>query len=272
MCDRNESEEAGGRRIAQGPEAEAQDRIEAAPPKAADSRPKKERKSDLSPSKKLALSVLRVFIDPAGVPIDDLKDLVDNETRGFWNYKKRLEEVFSQFLSYQVDLEEVREGKSGRKRLRLNADGREKDKQWPLVARMAAYDFVGSLLGGLGSAEIAEQIASAEQEFLTRVSPQFALPFRRNMRRMFYVVPDAPKDYTDREHVDVVNELVRSFWFGRRVKIYYKPPGKPAAVHTVEPLTLALYRSALYLFARFQATPEKTYCSPPTGSRASSRC
>lgn len=213
--------------------------------------------ADQSPSLKLALTVLRLFTSTQGVPLSELKEQLDVKTRGFYNYKRRLEQVFADFIGASVKLEEVRDS-CGERWIRLVAP-LQVEQGWALVARMAAYDFLGSLLRFMGGAELKNQVVKAEDEFLSRVDRTLRGQAKKNLARMFFVVPDAPKDYSKSESVDVINALTRSLWFGQRVEVLYTPPGKDMAIYRLEPLTLSVHRSALYLFARFVGKPAKVY-------------
>ena len=75
----------------------------------------------------------------------------------------------------------------------------------------------------------------------------------RDVDRMLYAVPDAPKSYAGQD--EVLATLLQALFFSRRVRIRYRSL-EPAAprTHTLCPLTLVFWRSALYIVAAY--TPD----------------
>jgi predicted DNA-binding transcriptional regulator YafY len=201
-----------------------------------------------TPSFRLARSVLRLYTDPNGVAIAELLGNLGIKERAFRNYQKRFQRVLGEFLPPGATLEA--RGRGAERRLCVSTPIGA-TAQWELVARLAAHDLIRQLFGFMGESEVARQLHLAESELLGRIEKNFAAGIRKNFDRMFFVLPDAPKDYSKPESVAAINEIVRAITFGNRLKITYTTPGKAAAEHELEPLTLGLHRSALYLFARY---------------------
>ncbi len=208
-----------------------------------------------TPSFRLARSVLRLYSDPGGVKVSKLAEDLGLQPRAFRNYKHRIEHVLLEFLPHGSTLEY--RGTGADRRLHVTTPVGT-TAQWELVARFAAHDLIEQLFGFMGDAEIARQLDLAHTELLSRFERGLAASVRKNFSRMFYVVPDAPKDYSKPETVAALNEIIAAMTFNTRVKLTYTPPGKEPTEREVEPLTLGLHRSALYLFVRFKDN-EKVY-------------
>lgn len=73
----------------------------------------------------------------------------------------------------------------------------------------------------------------------------------QQLGRKVTLVPHGPKSYVDK--AEVLDELLSGLLYDQRVELRYRSPGRPKAkVHRVEPLSLLLYREALYLVADTQ--------------------
>jgi predicted DNA-binding transcriptional regulator YafY len=68
-----------------------------------------------------------------------------------------------------------------------------------------------------------------------------------SLKKKVHIVPHGPKDYSDK--AEVLDELLSGLMYDHLVEIQYRAPGKRAKKHVVEPLSLVLYREALYLVA-----------------------
>ena len=69
------------------------------------------------------------------------------------------------------------------------------------------------------------------------------------------IVHHGPKSY--REQADVLDDLLSGLLYDELVEIWYRPPGKTPRQHLVEPLTLLLYREALYLVCHSRTRGER---------------
>ena len=69
------------------------------------------------------------------------------------------------------------------------------------------------------------------------------------MDRLFYYVPDAPKDYSGKGKA--LNAILVGLVEHRRLAMTYESASTGRKEHEIEPLTLALYRGGLHIFARY---------------------
>lgn len=84
---------------------------------------------------------------------------------------------------------------------------------------------------------------------LQQGAPPDARKHLRELKKKIAVVPFGPKRYL--EQADVLNELLSALLYDNKLRVRYRSPGKRAKDHVLSPLTLLLYREALYFVAAF---------------------
>jgi len=136
-------------------------------------------------------------------------------------------------------------GPAGEARWRLTAAAKKKTitlaagQVMPLgLARLAlsflegteVHDQIGAVLD-----KLSEGATPATQKHLADLGKKVA------------IVPHGPKSY--RAKADVLNDILTGLLHDHLVQITYRSPGKRPTKHVIEPLSLVLYREALYLIA-----------------------
>lgn len=201
-------------------------------------------------SLRLAQIVHRLVTDPRGWDADELKQELRIADRTLRKYQLLLRDHFAPFgAAFIVE----REGDRTRLKLRAPAQAVTTPE---LVSRIAAQRLACDLLGFLGNgpgSELRAQADLARAEFLQGVVRRggsgAVQRLLGDLDRILHVKPDAPKDYTAKG--PVIATLLEAITYENPVAIDYRPSTAPPKRHEVEPLTLCLWRSGLYLFARY---------------------
>ncbi len=198
----------------------------------------------------LAEIVYRVMTSHRGWAVEDLKAKLGIKDRAYRKYRLRLQQDFTHFLGRDGSrLQEVTDGDT--RYLRL-VDLREHGwSDADFVARVAALHFASRLLGFARGTEIGDAIEAFLEDFrhTLRDRKEILTEVLGNADRMFYEIPDAPKDYADKG--EIIHDIVQAMLLHRRIDVDYDSASlRGAWKMTLEPLTLATHRSALYLFAR----------------------
>ena len=170
--------------------------------------------------------------------------------RTYRKYRKVLMEHFPPFMNDSGDsiVHEVLDGDAKYLRLVHGKDLEFHDDSF--VGRVAALHFSQQLLGFVGQTPIGTATNELMADFRVRVreKKQFLDDVLTNVDRMFYQLPDAPKDYSRKQ--DVIQGLLDCLMFRRAAKLEYSSASFVELEFEIEPYTLAVYRSALYLIGR----------------------
>jgi len=110
-------------------------------------------------------------------------------------------------------------------------------------------------LSFLEGTDIHKQLGAIHKKLTLGVTPK-TQKLLDEITRKLAIVSHGPKLYRRKD--DVLNEVLSGLLNNQRVEIDYRPPGSKTKTHVIEPLTLALYREALYLVARVQKTGLRT--------------
>lgn len=206
--------------------------------------------SDSPANMNLAKIVHRVIADPKGWRVDDLLNTLGIGERCYRNYRKRLQDHFGPFQSTNGDscLQEVR--LNGVKYLKLVDMPSTQNHEDSFPSRLAALHFAKLLLGFVDETPVGGAFSDILDEFEDRLQDRsFTLNhLMRNVDRIFYQLPDAPKDYSN--HGDTIQAIVHGMIFTKKVQVTYESASFDAFDVVLEPYTLAVHRSALYLIAR----------------------
>ncbi|MBW2734116.1 MAG: transcriptional regulator [Deltaproteobacteria bacterium] len=103
-------------------------------------------------------------------------------------------------------------------------------------------------LGFLAGTDLYQQLETIISR-LQQGAPPEARKHLRELPKKIAVVPFGPKRYL--KQADVLNELLSALLYDSKLRIRYRRPGKRAKEHVIAPLTLLLYREALYFIAAF---------------------
>ena len=198
----------------------------------------------------LARIVHRVMTDSRGWRVDSLMSELGIKDRTYRKYRKVLIEQFQPFKNGNgaSNLREVADGEA--KYLRLVFGDEVKLHDSTFVSRVAALHYSQQLLGFVGQTTIGLASNELLVDFRARVKEKrsFLDEVLSNVDRMFFQLPDAPKDYGKKE--DVIRALLDCLMFRRAIKINYTSANFADLTVELEPYTLAVHRSALYLIGR----------------------
>lgn len=207
------------------------------------------------PKQPLALNLARIVerltTDPRGWRVDELRAELGIADRTYRKYKALL---IAQFPPWRQEgrtrLEEVEEA-DGRW-LRVRPSGEEDPALEALIERLTAFHLARQLFAIIGEPGLERPVRHALDELIAEHRPRrFATlaQLEGRMGQILFVAPDAPKDYA--AQTAIVQELLRALVYARRVRMTYGSASLEPKTHEVEPLTLAMYRGGLHLFARF---------------------
>ncbi len=198
----------------------------------------------------LARIVHRVIVNPRGWQVDELMDALDIKDRAYRKYRKRLQDNFLPFMGPDGEscLQEVEY--NGVRHLKLIEMPSSHATEARFATRVAALHFAKLLLGFVDGTDVGDSFADLVDEFKDRLKDK---PFTlhhllRNVDRIFYQLPYAPKDYSDQGNV--LKKLVHALIFTRKIRVSYSSVSFKNLTLTLEPYTLAVHRSALYLMAK----------------------
>ncbi len=210
--------------------------------------------ADATQPMNLARIVHRLLTHPRGWEVDALIEELGIAKRTYRKYRKNLEDYFLPWFDHgETRLEEVTEGE--RRFLRLRERKKPNGEVMTLVQRLSALHFAGQLLSFLGGDELGGSLAESAKALGREGQRSHPATFSRlmaHMDRMFFHLPDAPKLYQDQE--EKLRVLIQALVYQRVLRFQYDAANADSREHTVEPLTLAMFKGGLYLLARY---PEK---------------
>lgn len=198
----------------------------------------------------LARIVHRLMTSHRGWRVDALMAELDIAPRTYRKYRRLLQDDFP--LLRRRDgkpmVQEVEDGESRYLRLidaRSEADVTDTD----FAARIAAMHFARLLLGFLRETDVGQAMTDIVQELeLSLRDRQFVVGhLLRNADRMFYLLPDAPKDYADQR--EIVQEVLHALLHTYTLEVDYDSASLVRMKMVLEPYSLVAHRSALYLIA-----------------------
>lgn len=196
----------------------------------------------------LARIVFRLTTDVRGWRVDLLKDELGIADRTYRDYRQALQEDFAELKDKQGRslVGEVKDGDAVYLRLRETEDPIADESVF--VSRMTALEMARQAFGFLEDTDVGRDLSTFRQDVFNRVGDRTYV-FRGLLhdidRKLFYL-PHAPKDY--HAQGQKLREILRALLGSKVLSITY-PSGKPGT-RLVEPLTLIMWRSALYLVVR----------------------
>lgn len=206
----------------------------------------------------LARILLRLLTDPRGWRVDDLQASLGIKDRTYRKYRALLQGHFDYLVDSKGSLVvEAREGDAKYLRLRDSEEAVEDHPRF--MARAAALELARQAFAFLALTGIGEDIDAFRQEFLDRAGDR-AFVFRqllRNIDRKLFVVPDAPKDYSGQ--AGKIAAILHALMYCKRLCVTYEGGRARSGPRLVEPLTLMVWRCALYLVVRFKGSRKAYY-------------
>lgn len=181
-----------------------------------------------------------------------LRELLD--TRAFVTIRGLMEEFGVTRKTVYNDFETLAEagvpiveeiGSDGRARRRLETVAKKKTitlgigQVLPLGLALRALSF-------LEGTEVHSALAAVIDKLSAGATPN-TKKHLAELSKKVHIVPHGPKEYCNK--AEVLDELLDGLMYDQCVEIQYRAPGKRAKKHVVEPLSLVLYREALYLVA-----------------------
>lgn len=197
----------------------------------------------------LARIVHRLMTSPRGWDVERLKAELVISDRTYRKYRKILQDQFSPLRDRKgrTLIREVRDGES--RFLRLVIGGAVGVDSPDLVAAMAAIHLAREAFRFLGDTELKKALDDVQVGLRERVDDKrFVLGHLfGNLDRMLHCVPDAPKDYATQGNK--LRAILEGLVFTRQLIVEHEGSAGRRR-HELEPLTLMMHRSALYLVAR----------------------
>ncbi len=182
---------------------------------------------------------------PFGLLLSELRQRLGISDRTLARYVNTLRDTF---FDEQGDpaVEVVKSGGQGRLRFtrkRVQMEG----TAYELMSLYMALDLM-AFLDGTFFHEGAQEVLDRLQKNLLRDHGNEAALILKDFHKKFFHWTEAPKDYS--AHNEILTSLVRSLVLQKYLEMEYQSPGKEAKRHVVAPLSLLMYKRALYLVGR----------------------
>ncbi len=182
---------------------------------------------------------------PYGMSLKELASRLGVSDRTLARYIQTLKEAF--FGDEGESLFEVIKA-SGGGRLRFRRKGITiKGTAYELMSLYLALDLM-AFLEGTFLLEGAQEALDRMQKTLLREHGRETNLVLKDFHKKFYHWTEAPKDYS--EHNTILEQLVKALVLQKKIEMVYQSPGKSAKKHELSPLSLLLFKRALYLVAR----------------------
>lgn len=200
----------------------------------------------------LAWIVHRLLTNHRGWSVDELMQELGIADRTYRKYRRILQTEFEPLIRSNGSsmVHEIDDGHCRYLRIvELEPEEGPRDPK-AFTARVAALHFSKMLLGFLGQTDVSQAVEDIllDFEYSLKDRPFVLGHILRNVDRIFFQLPDAPKDYSEKN--EVITTLLHALVYTRRVSVKYSSASFDDLSLELEPLTLAVYRSGLYLIAR----------------------
>lgn len=204
--------------------------------------------SEINKSANIARILHRLMTSPRGFNVEALKQELGIEARTYRGYRAFLEEL--PFLQHEGKALIMEEGQGAAKRLILRTWRQATVSDSDFQARFASIFLAQQMLSFLRKTPLEEAFGQIVEELQSAVSDRSLLDYAmRHADRKFIFQPHAPKDYRGAEAR--IELLLQGLIYNKPLTLTYTSgsSGSPYQI-TLEPLTLASSKSALYLMAR----------------------
>jgi proteasome accessory factor B len=226
-------------------------------------------RSDTTIALNLSRIIFRLLTNPQGWRVDELKRTLGIADRTYRKYKSVLALHFDHLWDAEGKtlLVEERNGDARYLRLRDSRGMGDEDDSDPgalealpgFQARVVALELARQAFAFLAPTGIGQDLGAFQQEFLAQVEDRtyvFRSLLRHLDRRVCYA-GDAPKDYGP--HEATLRTVITALLDGHRLEVTYRSASRETGPGAVEPLTLLVWRGALYLVARDKGHKEPYY-------------
>ncbi|CAM2007221.1 helix-turn-helix transcriptional regulator [Acanthopleuribacter pedis] len=188
---------------------------------------------------------------PIGLSLKDLTERLGIHERTLSRY---LKEIRTNFLDHDgVPLVEVvRQGDSSRLRFRRR-DVTMEGSAYELMSLYMALDFMTFLDGTFiheGAQDVFDKILAA----VHKTQGHQVSMVMKDFKKKFFHFTEAPKDYSS--HNAALEKLVQALVHQKKIEIVYQSPRGPKKTHQLSPLTMLMYKRALYLVGRRDLDPD----------------
>lgn len=182
---------------------------------------------------------------PLGLSYQELCERLRVSSRTLYRYLTTLRDSL---LDDEGDpiFELVRTQDGGRLRFRRKRFKME-GTAYELMSLYLALDLMNFLDGTMlarGTKEVLERL----QQAILEGHGHTANLVLKDFNKKFYHWAEAPKDYS--EHNETLDKLVKALIMQRKITISYQVPNKPAKSHRLAPLSLLMFKRALYFVGR----------------------
>lgn len=199
----------------------------------------------------LALIMARLLLDHRGWRVDSLMRRLNISKTTFYTYRQRLRGLPIRELrdkNGESLVHVVKDGNASYLRLR-NLDEPPEGRD-DFFTRMMSLQMAKETFRFLGDVDLRRHLDELVREFSDHIREKhYAFAhILRNMDRAFVVLPRAPKNYRGKRAV--VQAILRGMEGPYRLKLTYENSRDEQWTRVIEPLTLVVYDSALYLLVR----------------------
>ncbi|CAM2067176.1 WYL domain-containing transcriptional regulator [Sulfidibacter corallicola] len=219
--------------------------------------------SDVPPSGKpnygsgvrIAQVIHWLHLHPIGLSVRELADRLGIHERTMSRYINTLKESFIDEDGEPL-VEVVRSGRENRLRFRRR-NIEMKGSAYELMSLYMALDLM-AFLDGTFIHHGAQDVLSQLQQTIFKTQGHQANLIMKDFHKKFFHWTEAPKDYSS--HNEILERLVNALIRQKQVRMVYQSPGKPEKVHHLQPLSILMYKRALYLVGRREvdgSQPEK---------------
>jgi len=182
---------------------------------------------------------------PYGLSYRELTRRLGVSERTLHRYIQNLKENFFDEDGEPL-IETVRSDETGRlrfKRKRVDMKG----AAYELMSLYLALDLM-AFLDGTFLHEGAQEVIDRLQQTLLKERGNETMLMLKDFHKKFFHWTEAYRDYS--AHNELLAKLVKALVLQRKVEMVYQSPGKPEKTHLLEPLSMLMYKRALYLVGR----------------------
>jgi len=182
---------------------------------------------------------------PYGISLQELRSRLGVSERTLARYIQTLKESFFDEEGEAL-VEVAKGGPHGRLRFRR----RGLDMEGTAYELMSLYMALGlmAFLEGTFIQEGAQEALDRLQNTLQRRHGHETALVLKDFQKKFFQWSEAPKDYSG--HNELLDQLIKALVLQRGAEIVYQRPGGPEKVHRIQPLSLIMFKRALYLVGR----------------------
>lgn len=200
---------------------------------------------------RLAQIVHLLHSHPMGLTFADLTQKLGISQRTLARYVATLREQFEAekgYPSVEVARNGSRPGRLRFRRLRDNSEDVGPDNTYELLSLYLALDLM-NFLDGTVLGDVAQDLLDRFQSHLLRQKNNEATLLLKDFDKKFFHWSEAPKDYS--KQGGVIHRVINAIVMQRELIITYKTPSRyQLKEHRVKPLSLLMYKRALYLVGR----------------------